>query len=218
MRLIHYLKEDIFDVMELKEFKKKIHAECKPFLNASKGYSLYRGMYKKPALGKLKVRKDRKPLDTPLDVHKEFDKIFTKIFGWPARSSGLLTTGDKTVAGSYGNAYQVFPIGKFRFLWSSNVHDLYGRYVEFMTHKGLSYAGGGDWEYFKDSKQRIVTPGSMYLSKKELAVHQKDVFKQLNDLIKKEYSDKKLDRAILSRNEIMIDCKEYYAIQEVYIN
>lgn len=174
-------------------------------------------MYNKPGLGKLKVRKDRKPLDTPLEVHKEFDKIFTKNFGWPARSSGLLTTGDKTVAGSYGNAYQVFPIGKFRFLWSSNVHDLYGRYVEFMTQQRLSYAGGGDWEYFKDANQKIVTPGKMYLSKKELAVHQKIVFKQLNDLIKKEYSNKNLDRAILSKNEIMIDCKEYYAIQEVYI-
>ncbi len=213
MRLIHYLKED----EEVTNIKKKIHKECKPFLNASKGYSLWRGMWGKDKIGKFKVRKDRKPLDTPLEVHKELDKIFTKNFGWPARSSGILTTGDKTVAGSYGNAYQVFPIGKFRFLWSNNVHDLYGRYVEFMTQQRLSYAGGGDWEYFKDPNQKIVISDKMYLSKKELAVHQKIVFKQLNDLIKKEYSNKNLDRAILSKNEIMIDCKEYYAIQEVYI-
>jgi len=223
MRLIHYLKEyshkmvsDDFDE-GIENVKKNIHVECKPFLRASKGYSLYRGMYHKGAFGKFKIRKDRKPLDTPADVHKEFDKIFTKNFGWPARSSGLLTTGDKTVANTYGQNYQVFPIGKFRFLWSDNVHDLYGRYVEFMTQQGLSYAGGGDWKYFKDVNLKLVKSDDIYLSKEELVKHQKVVFKKLSDLIKKEYSNKNLDKAIESRNEIMIDCKEYYALQEVYV-
>ena len=216
MRLIHHLNEDVFDDIELRDMKKKIHAECKPFLRASKGYSLWRGMYKKPPFGKLKVRKDRKALDTPADVHKEFDKIFTKNFGWPARSSGLLTTGDKIVAGSYGNVYQVFPIGKFRFLWSKNVHDLYGRYVYFMSKEGIVYSGGGQW---KDINQisRIVKSDNLYLTDKELASYQNKVFKKLDDLIKKEYSDKNLFKAIESRNEIMIDCKEYYAMQKVYI-
>lgn len=209
MRLIQYLNEN-----EIDDIKKKIHKECKPFLNTSKGYSLWRGMRNKERIGKFKVRKDRKPLDTPADVHKEFDSIFKKHFGWHARSSGLLTSGDKAVAGSYGTLYQVFPIGKFRFLWSKSVHDLYGMYVEFMTKQGLMYAGGGDWKFFKGVNLKLVKSDNMYLGKKELAVYQNKVFKQLDDLIKKEYNDKNLDKAINSRNEIMIDCKEYYALQK----
>ena len=214
MRLIHYLKEDIFDAIEMKEIKSKIHKECKPFLNASKGYTLWRGMYRKPDYGKFKVRKDRKPLDTPADVHERFNKIFTKNFGWPARSSGLLATGDKTVACSYGNAYQIFPIGKFRFIWSKSVHDLYGKYVESMTKFGITYIGGGKWRDITKEPKGVVKPEDLYLSDKELAVYQNKVFKQLDDLIKKEYNDKNLDKAINSRNEIMIDCKEYYALQK----
>ena len=177
MRLIHFLNEDI---IELDALKKKIHAECKPFLSASKGYSLWRGMQGQD-MGKFKVRKNRKPKDTPVKVHEEFDKIFKEQFGWKARSEGLLTTGDRQVAGSYGTIYQVFPIGKFRFVWSKNVHDLYGRYVEFMTKQGLDYSGGGEWKFLTDYKKR-VTSDEINLSKKELASYQNIVFKQLFEI------------------------------------
>lgn len=204
MRLIHFLNEDsrlgslISDTIEIKDTKKKIHKECKPWLTASKGYTIWRGMKAPSYGGKFTVRKARKPLDTPLDVHKEFDKIFKKHFGWKSRSEGLLTTGDKKVAGSYGTPYKIFPIGKFRFVWSENVHDLYGRYVEFMGKQGIIYSGGGDWkkEFKVQSGQRlIIKSDDLYLSKKELAVYQDRVFKQLDDLIKKEYSDKNIIQA-----------------------
>lgn len=218
MRLIHYLHEDAaYELDQAAEIKKKIHKECKPFLRASKGYSLWRGMWNKADdAGKYKVRKDRKPLDTPADVHKELDSIFKRHFGWPARSSGLLTTGDEKVAATYGTLYQIFPIGKFRFIWSKSVHDLYGKYVEFMTKEGLSYTGGGKWQKTSEFKNpaHVMKPSDLYLSDEKLHSYQSRVFTQLNDLIKKEYSDKNLDNAINSRNEIMIDCKEYYTIQK----
>jgi len=216
MRLIHFLNEDIFDVIELKDIKEKIQKECKPWLIASKGYPVWRGM-RNPASGKFKVRTERKPLDTPLDVHIKLNEIFKKHFGWQCRSEGLLTTGDRTVASSYGNAHQIFPIGKFRFVWSKNVHDLYSIYVELISKQGITYAGGGDWKQTnlpkqQDPKTLVVKSDDLYLSKKELASYKNIIFKQLDDLIKKEYSDKNIVQAINSLNEIMINCKEYYAI------
>jgi hypothetical protein len=219
MRLIHYLHEDAHELDQSAETKKKIHKECKPFLRASKGYSLWRGMWNKgDKIGKYKVRKDRKPLDTPADVHKELDIIFKRHFGWPARSSGLLTTGDEKVAATYGYSYQIFPIGKFRFIWSEGVHDLYGKYVEFMTKAGLVYSGGGKWQKTDEWKNpsHVMKPSDLYLSDKKLQEYQVRVFAQLDTLIKKEYSDKNLDKAINSANEIMIDCKEYYALIKGY--
>jgi len=219
MRLIHFLNEDIFmNDNEMREAQDKIHEECMPWLTASKGYIIWRGQkascYR---YGPCKVRKNRKPLDTPLDVHKEFDKIFKKHFGWQCRSEGLLVSGDKQVAGSYGRPFQIFPIGKFRFVWSKQVHDLYGRYVEFMSKEGITYAGGGDWKQtnlpkHQDTKTLVMKSDDLYLSKETLAAYQNKVFKQLDDLIKKEYSDKNIVSAIKSQNEIMIDCDEYYAI------
>lgn len=209
MRLIHFLDEDIeSDAFE--DIKKKIHAECKPFLKQSKGYPLWRGMQQLD-MGKFKVRKNRKPKDTPLKVHEEFDKIFKENFGWKARSEGLLTSGDRQVAGSYGTIFQVFPIGKFRFVWSKNVHDLYGRYVEFMTKQGITYGGAGAWKFIENAYQKRVTSDTIDLSQKQLESYQNIVFKELNDLIKKKYNSTNLVKAIESRNEIMIDCDEYYA-------
>ena len=218
MRLIHFLNEAAYSEEEILEIKKNIQKECKPWINASKGYIVWRGQTKpKSKTGKFKVRKNRKPLDTPIDVHKELDAIFKKHFGWKSRSEGLLATGDKTVAGSYGVPFQIFPIGKFRFVWSKNVHDLYGRYVEFMSKQGLVYGGGGEWKQFPGDHpvydpKKVVMSNDLYLNKKELASHQNIVFKQLDDLIKKEYSDKDIVRAINSQNEIMINCDEYYAL------
>ena len=209
MRLIDYLTEDEGDA------EIKIEKECKPWLTASKGYDVYRGMWGKKDFDKIKVRKDRRPLDTPLDVHNELDNIFKKHFGWKARSGGLLATGDRRVAGTYGEAYKIFPIGRFRFIWSNKVHDLYGRYVEFMTKEGLIYSGGGKWKINQERKDVIIA-GEEDLSMDRIGEFQGRVFKKLDDLIKKEYSSSNLINAIKSNNEIMIDCKEYYAISMLY--
>lgn len=107
-----------------------IWKDCKPFItdmikNVYIGEFLYSGRKDARTHFTKSVRTDRRPKDTFPDIHRDFDDRFQKKFGWPARSAGLFCTGSKTDADSYGESYMVFPIGKYKFLWSDDVPDLY---------------------------------------------------------------------------------------------
>jgi len=117
---------------KLNEFIEHVKSKCKPFLkkiqNNIISYPLYRGMKKAPIIfiGK-KVRTNRKPTDTKLATHKKFNIAFDKGFGIKARSDCLFIAGSFKDARYYGDgtAHIIFPEGKFDFLWSPSVKDLY---------------------------------------------------------------------------------------------
>ena len=101
----------------------KIRKDCKKYLNATKNseHLLIRwedratvSAYKK------KVRKKRRPLDTPLVVHRYIDKIMKKKFGWRPRGSGLFCFSSSVQS----SAFWVFPVGKFEFVYSNKIDDL----------------------------------------------------------------------------------------------
>jgi hypothetical protein len=66
-----------------------------------------------------KIRTDRKPKDTPLEMHQLLDKQFQKRFGIKARSNSLFCyfrninsyLRDRS---GYGVPYYIFPIGNFK--------------------------------------------------------------------------------------------------------
>ena len=127
MRLTQYINESMLNDNRVDKFIKDVKGDCKPFLSTVKNCKrriLYRG-YNGKLIDKKTVRKDRKPKDTPIKFHKNVDEIFFKKWGWRPRSGGLFVTGSVRFSSLYGPKGIVFPVGKFKFLWNPNVHDLY---------------------------------------------------------------------------------------------
>lgn len=101
----------------------KIKKECKPYLSKIKNseFMLVRdaGAGNKKSYKK-KVRKHRRPMDTPLVVHEYLDKTLKDKFGWKPRSEGLFCFASNS---DMLNVHYVFPIGKFKFVYSDYVDD-----------------------------------------------------------------------------------------------
>ncbi len=167
-----------------------IRKNCKPFLKESGGQFLFRGTKKRVPRGMAKIttRPDRRPLDTPKELHDYMDKHFKKKFGWKGRSEGVFCLGDEHEASVYGYTYAMFPIGQFKFIWSPSIMDLTSDFREEEILVGTDYGNEDDWEG-GDNNPR---------------------FQQLI----KTYTDKNLKKAIRSDNEIMIKCKEYYLVDD----
>lgn len=109
----------------------QIKRECKPFLkelstrNRNK-LVLLRGASSNKRWEKRSVRTDRYPKDMESQWHEAFDEVFDTEFDFKARSQGLFCTGKHSVAGGYGdNVYIIFPIGKYKYIWSHSITDLY---------------------------------------------------------------------------------------------
>lgn len=77
------------------------------------------------SIGKKAIRTERSPKDTSYEWHNAFDEVFYKKFGWRPRSEGLFVAGGRSTAVSYGAPCFVFPVGRYSFLWSQKINDLY---------------------------------------------------------------------------------------------
>ena len=133
MRLQQYLNEQRaakeLDV-SLNEMVDLIQEECQPFLKDWKSkyvkHFLYSGRNYGFEFGEGKVRKNRKPKDTPQEIHQMVDDWFKKKFGVRVRSNSMFLSFNRSVAINYGNTtYIIFPIGKYKLFSSSSVEDLY---------------------------------------------------------------------------------------------
>jgi len=128
VRLTEYIEND-----DIVTGLKLIEKNCKPFLkewltsqNKNDIRYLFSGRDSHIDFEKKSVRVNRTPLSTNISIHKSFDNAFKKEFGWNARSNSIFCTGREDVAASYGdNLYVIFPIGKYKYLWSSRVGDLF---------------------------------------------------------------------------------------------
>lgn len=109
---------------------KRIKAECQPYLDAIEynvlEYRLYRGMKGTDApymTGRVRLT-GRKPQATGTHVHEAVNGYFIDQFGEPFRNA-LFTSSNPNFAADYGNLFIVFPTGKFKFIWSPHIEDLY---------------------------------------------------------------------------------------------
>ena len=169
--------------------------EAKPFIDKSEGGGLLvRGTdHKPPTLARIKlpsgrevdvgitaVRKDRRPMDVPSDVHSKTDDWMNETFGIRGRSQTAFVFGEHRAsdAKSYGELYAVIPQGDFKFLWSPKVTDMF------------------DYYQYKGFGERVR---GLHGADKDTAIEL--------ELLNMEYTDTDLRRAIKSGNEIMIECQ-----------
>lgn len=200
MRLKQYLKEEV----TLEDIKTLILKDVeRSYLEALKstGSLIFRGADMKTSdIDKVVPRKDRIPSSTPMIIHTGLDKIFKHRFGWNVRSEGVFTTGKVTTAMFYGNECSFFPIGKYKFVYSPDICDLFGDCVYmFARNNGKSDKSAG--KYFKENPKMV------------------DIFlKDFDKKIIKGYRDTDLIGAIKSRNEIVFKCGSYYLVHSKFEN
>lgn len=148
----------IFDILK---------RDCSDFLNDLKGCYInndienkffYRGArlnssYKEPIIRK-KSRKNRKPKDTDISISNQIDEIFYDEYGIRPRSSGVFTFSNAYSANSYaessnGDLYLVFPIGKYNYIWSDSIIDLYDHLnSDYFTFDDYGSDNEYSWYYY----------------------------------------------------------------------
>lgn len=172
----------------------KIIPDCKPFLGELgwSGPFLYRGIDEKRTqkhFTRQPVRKNRRPMDTPQEMHQAADNWFVEHYGYPFRRAGLFTTGNINQAVDYGRAYMVFPIGDFQYVWSP------GHYELLFTKLLSAYWRALDsWNMTKMSEQ--------------------DAQKITNKILDAgNYQSSDLQAGIRSGNEVLIGTSEFYGIR-----
>jgi hypothetical protein len=180
----------------------KVIKDCQPFLKKygnlyKKRQYVWRGSKKNVReILKVTAREDRRSSDVPKILHDRLDELFKKKFGWNVRSEGVFCTGDKHIAEYYGNARIFLPIGKFKFVWSPEVYDMW----EKLRHANLASGWTGPGE-----------PKQVHYDPRD------DADEMTLNKIVDSYMDKNLERAIRSKNEIAFNSKSYYLVRDVEI-
>lgn len=170
----------------------KIQRECKPFLKAMKGAAgtLTRHQKAPGPVFKKTTRKNRKPLDTPLEFHKILDNWFKENFGWNARSSGLFCWG--TPFPLLASDWMVFPAGNFRYIWSTQVKDLYQYFdIELTDNVSMDYEdvfdifidNSADTYTDKNLKKAVVSEHEIMVDCKYSYLVRQELVEQVNEML-----------------------------------
>jgi len=164
MRLQTYITEKKEDSEKTIELIKK---NCGPFLKelkqTGKKQFLYRGYETvSGTITKKRSRNDRRPRDMDETTSEYLDDLFKRKFGWFARSAGIFAISKRGDTIEYGTPYLFFPIGKYKYIWSPSVDDLYTKindrnlsleddflenYENHWNAKYGEYSGNGTWKY-----------------------------------------------------------------------
>jgi len=186
MRFNNYLLEETDE-----QLVEKIRKECSQWQEEMKTIKVFRGT-KKTINGPVKLmpRKDRRPLDTPLEVHEELDKKFKKKFGWKVRSEGVFATNRVDIAEKFGrNVGIMFPCNGYRYVYNKEIMDL----TETLQKDENLIVGSLGGEY--------TVSLNWYDDKKRERI--------LNKIISG-YTNKGLYKASWDNIEIMFDCPNGY--------
>lgn len=191
MRLRQYITES--SDVPWEEQIRLIKKDCGPILNFYKKvkYPIYRGLYhENREFVKKKVRTERRPRVVGKELHKLLDKLFLKHWGFKARSEGLFCGSFNTAfswSGTGDEPHIVFPIGKFDYIWTEDPQS-------------------GFWEI-------LVEFENLDLS---LMVEPERIIEEIEDAVKGYYSNKGLESKLktITDLEIILRCKEYYAVQD----
>lgn len=128
MRLLKHLNEARGETTLL-EIVQTLFDNCRPYLKEMSktgvAHMLFSGRKDSKDVLYRPVRKNRYSMDTPQELSEDLDGRFKRKFGWKPRTGGIFCTGDYKVASDYGVPYSIFPIGKFRFIWSPHIKDMW---------------------------------------------------------------------------------------------
>ena len=159
MNLHQYIVETTLNKADMNKFEviwNTLWKECQPFLKEMKKIGgsrvplIYRGTHNPIGDFKnIKPRKDREPKDMPQELHDELVSLFHQKFKWGTRSEGVFVSGSRGQAGNYGPTYLFFPVGKYKFIWSPKIEDLYSYFdgSGYLNDEFDGYNAGEEWEH-----------------------------------------------------------------------
>ena len=191
MRLLNYLTEEV-DVQSLLKNNRIVD------LYKKHNMFFYRGKKSSSIISEYQVfdrRKDRRPMDMPPHLHKDFDIEFQKKFSWKPRSEGVFAIAASYIAMLYGTPYVFIPIEPFRYIYSHSITDLY-REIKSET-------------YYITYEESLILKSPKLYSKEE---YQKIINKMVNS-----YRNDTITHALMKETEIMFDCDRYLLINSNYI-
>ena len=219
MRLLKHLTERTMKEEGIEDFWKWVQKKCKPFLKewmplqkTGEMFPLYRGMNEQD-VGEKWVRQDRKPEMSGRKFHIDMDNMMKQVHGINGRTKAMFCTGDVDAVTPYGNAFMVFPVGKYKYLWSGRIRDLYIDASKYGYHQNMM-----DWIVSTARKMKIDIYDSKTGSQaqKELRkMGEAQNTQALRDMMKHYYT-KDLRKAIRSENEIMVQCESYLYLSFKY--
>lgn len=172
-----------------------IHKDCGTFLRSKSRYQkCFRGHKRTFSPYKMLVpRKNRRPSDIPIEVHKIFGEAFQKKFGWNPRTTGVFCAPNTTIAELYGNEHYFYPVGNFKMLYSKGVDD----FLNTLKDQGFIKGAQKGWDY---------TPSNVY-----------DFENTVEEIVSKyEQDTNNAKDALDSWAEIMCQCKSYYMVNTVW--
>jgi len=215
MRLKQHINEDSM----LDRLVDALHAvinNCQPFLKelgtVNPPQFLYSGRKSLTGWFEKDVRIDRRPMDTFWMIHRDLDDTFHKKFGWKPRSNGLFCTGSLNDAESYGTAYVIFPKGPFKIIWSRDIGDLYIKLQDTAVGKGIKSSNGLKQVFIQEFEYQNKLNNYPWSPEQVQDKVLERYYSYLTGIVG-EYRDDKIMNAIGSHNEIMLNCKSYYAIR-----
>lgn len=198
MRLIKFITE-AEDIGAEYEQVLQLKKDCSQFFNEiSEGQRWWRGSRKglTDTVIKKMPRLNRKPKDTPENIHAWLDDFLKKKFGWKPRSEGVFVATNPYSAEDFGpETYMFFPCNGYKYIWSSEIDDLtewlnMDRHLLIKRPSASTYDYHDNW-YDEDYRERVKIK------------------------LLKLYTDKGLDRTSGSGSEIMFNCKKngYYMMK-----
>ena len=194
MRLNAFVNKSEMD--GIKEICDMISERCIPFVNdlmkGPRNTLIWSGRNKSDRWFEGQVRKNRNPLNTKSEIHKIVDSMMLKKFGFRARSNVIFCIGSERKTFDYGNSYSIWPIGKYKFVYSNEVDDLF-----LELGKGEYYQSMGDEN----------TPSDEEFNRGHIKWAEKRFKKLINT-----YRTDSIWRGAQSMNEIMVHCDRYIAV------
>jgi len=191
------------------QFFEFVEQNCATFLSEIGGiqninkFSLYHGTKLRLAPARLlTVRKNRTPIDTPEDTQELIDDWFEKRTGIRFRESSVFATGNPANAEAYGSLSVMFPVGKFNYAWSPVYDDLTSSLEIFMTKNGTAYL---EDEYDTYSDIIYTDSAGMEFNKHDVTNPKLINLFMVQGMFK---VNKNLRDAIISNNEITLDCNQ----------
>jgi len=189
---------------KVEDIAKIIIKDCLSFIKQSEMLPLYRGMSNYGDFFKRSVRKNRRPLMGMTIFFNYIDKELKKKFR-AYRSNSIICTGDYKIARGYGEfsegkAFLIFPIHKFYFTYSTKITDYINDLTHIINNEGFKLLDGRVLKSLEDDED----------------IDSKIIAKSWWEFVKETYVDKDLHRRIELKNEMMISCEEYYAIDAKY--
>lgn len=197
----------------VEQVSKLIVRDCQPFLQRIQYHEhkepLYRGIryIDSDIIHKQSRLEERTPLSSTTGFHHAVNNYFEQQFGFRYRN-GVFARSEHAGMMAYGQTFQMFPVGNFSVCWSPNVFDLFIEEMAILrsVYENSSYRSIDE---LKQHMRSIQTP-------REIPSELQQIFNQV--LSKYNYTENQLQQIIDhdKPNEIMINCKSYYAVRHPY--